>query len=101
LKPKSRGRILLRSADPLDKPIIQANYLEAEEDVQILVHGLKEFKKIFETDVFEGIAKYFDTGSVSFERDTEEYWTAFVKQNALTVYHPVSHYYYVHTDVTR
>jgi choline dehydrogenase len=31
LRPKSRGKILLRSVDPFDKPIIQPNYLSNAE----------------------------------------------------------------------
>lgn len=40
LHPQSRGRVLLRSPNPFDAPIVQPNYLEREEDVEALVEGL-------------------------------------------------------------
>ena len=36
LRPESRGYILLKSADPLASPLIQPNYLAAEEDRRAL-----------------------------------------------------------------
>ncbi|XP_063231258.1 glucose dehydrogenase [FAD, quinone]-like [Bacillus rossius redtenbacheri] len=41
LHPKSRGRISLRSADPLAPPLIRANYLTHRDDVNTLVEGVK------------------------------------------------------------
>jgi hypothetical protein len=92
LKPKSKGRILLRSADSFDKPIIQPNYLQEEEDMDILIHGLKLFKQLVETDDLAGIAKFYDPGAISYSRDSDEYWRELVKTQTLTVYHPVRYY---------
>src|SRR6185369_293350 len=41
LRPQSRGYISLKSADPLVAPLIQPNYLEAEEDRRALREGTK------------------------------------------------------------
>jgi Choline dehydrogenase and related flavoproteins len=39
LRPRSRGRIKLRTADPLDHPMIRPNYLYDEKDLKTLVSG--------------------------------------------------------------
>lgn len=41
MRPTSRGRIMLKSANPLEHPKIIPNYLETEEDVAIMVEGIK------------------------------------------------------------
>lgn len=42
LHPKSRGRITLRSDNPFDWPILEANYFENDEDLQTMVRGIKK-----------------------------------------------------------
>lgn len=39
LHPKSRGDITLRSTNPLDPPVIKANYLTEPEDMATLIEG--------------------------------------------------------------
>jgi choline dehydrogenase len=41
VRPRSRGDVRLRSANPLDAPIVRANYLQAAEDVEALVGGVR------------------------------------------------------------
>ena len=48
-RPKSRGYIELRSSDPLDHPIIQPNYLSAQEDVDTLIGGIRIALKMLNT----------------------------------------------------
>ncbi len=43
LHPKSVGTIRLRSQDPFEYPIIDPNYLEAEQDVEVLLDGVEPF----------------------------------------------------------
>jgi choline dehydrogenase len=50
LRPHSRGRVTLRSADPSDRPIIFANYLDAEWDRQVVVEGVRMMRQIFATE---------------------------------------------------
>ena len=45
LRPRSRGRIELASADPMEKPILTPRFLEQREDVETLVRGLREARK--------------------------------------------------------
>lgn len=41
MRPKSRGRVLLKSANPLVLPEIHMNFLEENIDVKVLVEGMK------------------------------------------------------------
>jgi choline dehydrogenase len=41
LQPASRGSVSLRSADPLDKPVLRAGYYTAHEDLQTMVEGMR------------------------------------------------------------
>ena len=50
--PKSRGEVPLRSADPLAPPIIRANYLQEQADVDALVRGVKLARWFGEADAY-------------------------------------------------
>jgi len=46
LRPLSRGRVAIRSSDPLEPPMIQPGYLTHEADAPILLEGLKAARRI-------------------------------------------------------
>ncbi len=46
LQPLSRGSVTLRSTDPADKPVIQPNYLAADEDRQVAADSIKVARRI-------------------------------------------------------
>ena len=39
MRPKSCGRISLKSSDPQDYPLIQPNYLKHPDDIKTLIEG--------------------------------------------------------------
>lgn len=41
MRPKSKGRVMLKSTNPLDPPEIQMNFLDEDIDVKVLVEGMK------------------------------------------------------------
>ena len=49
LTPRSRGRLRLRSGDPLDKPDIVGNHLAEPEDMASLVAGIRMSREIVKT----------------------------------------------------
>ena len=55
-RPESRGHVRARSADPLEKPAIQPNYLADEMDRQVIVNGIKLARRLMHT---EPLAPYF------------------------------------------
>jgi choline dehydrogenase len=52
LHPVSRGQIRLRSSDPTAHALIYANYFSAEEDLQVMLAGLKVAHEIAHTKAF-------------------------------------------------
>jgi choline dehydrogenase-like flavoprotein len=61
LRPKSRGRVLLRSADPSDLPIIEGGFYSNPHDIKIAVKSIKTTLKLAETKAFKKInAKFSD-----------------------------------------
>ena len=87
LRPKSRGRITLRSSDPLTPPAIQPNYLSEESDVCVLVQGIRLARRLAQTKAF---ASYCG-GEYCPGKDmrSEEALADYVRKSAETVYHPV------------
>ncbi|CAF1257288.1 unnamed protein product [Rotaria sordida] len=90
LHPKSKGEIILASRDPLVHPIINPNYLQDKEDVQILVEGCKLIEKIIQTEPLNNILK----SGIKMNEDEsieneDQFWESFVRKYSLTVYHPV------------
>lgn len=56
LNPKSRGRITLNEIDPVfGKPNIDPNYLGLDEDIDVIVEGIKIAEKLFKTKTFKKI----------------------------------------------
>jgi len=50
VRPKSRGRLRLKSADPRQPPALWANYLAVESDEEGLLAGVKLVRRIFQTE---------------------------------------------------
>jgi len=50
VRPKSRGRLLLRSSDPRQAPALYANYLAEPSDEDGLLAGVKWVRRIFQTE---------------------------------------------------
>ena len=87
LRPDSRGEIRLASADPLDEPVIKANYLSVPSDLDALVSGVKVARRIFDTESFRSILG--EEFEASRDAKTDDELEDFVRQHAETIYHPV------------
>jgi len=86
LRPKSRGYVTLRSANPLDAPIIQPNFLEAPEDLEVLLKATRKAMKIMESEAF---APYRKKMSFINSKSAEKFIIAYIRHFVETVYHPV------------
>lgn len=92
-RPKSRGRISLRSLDPLDHPIIEANYLSDPRDTFTLIEGLKLVRKIGDSPAFQRIGAKFYSMPLPpckhLDDNSDEYWFCWIVHLANTDHHPV------------
>ncbi|MET0718600.1 MAG: GMC oxidoreductase, partial [Pseudoxanthomonas sp.] len=89
LRPRSRGRISLASADPRDDARIQANYLSDEEgfDLKMMLECAKLSRELFAQKAFDA----YRGAPIQPPRDdlSDSELVAFIRAKAETVYHPV------------
>jgi len=86
LRPKSRGSLWLKSADPSAPPAIDPAFLKDERDMDTLVRGAKMMTQILEAPAFDDVrGKPFYVAGTT---DTEEL-KADIRARADTQYHPV------------
>ena len=87
LKPRSRGYLGLRSADPKAAPLIQPNFLSEEQDLKILVEGIKLALEVMEQAPLQAVTKSSVTPPA--KGASEEAIIEHIKRRVETVYHPV------------
>ncbi|HEY2049135.1 MAG TPA: choline dehydrogenase [Caulobacteraceae bacterium] len=87
LRPESRGRVGLRSADPMDDPAIFANYLSTEEDRRALRAGVGITRALADQPALAKLCGVEEQPSrgVQGEAAIDEW----IRQTAETIYHPV------------
>ena len=93
-RPRSRGKLRLRSADPLEQPEIQLNYFDDHEDMRRMIDGLRlGWRLMHQQDVAAGwrgpitgvagqILEHAAVGSDAALAD-------FIRGNCATICHPV------------
>jgi choline dehydrogenase len=87
LRPESRGRIQLRSADPLAAPEIQANYLSAENDQRLAVQMVRKMREIAsQSPLSDIIVQEHEPGAAS-QSDAD--LLDWVRRRAGSIFHPV------------
>ena len=93
LRPKSKGFLKLRSANPYDHPIIDPRYLTDPDDIMTMVEGMKISMAIGLSPAFKKFgAQPFKTkfpGCIHYEYLSDEYLACVARTYTLTIYHPV------------
>jgi choline dehydrogenase len=87
LKPSSRGRLTLRSANPQSKPRITHNYFATEEDRQSAIEGMRIGLAIAAQPAMQ--AHITGAHQVPASGSDTDIW-AYIQQYTHTVYHPTS-----------
>lgn len=87
LRPKARGSVTLRSADPADKPLVDPNFLGDPDDLRVSAEGVRISREIFGQP---SLGKYirqlrFPDDTVRSRADLE----AYARRYGRTSYHPV------------
>jgi choline dehydrogenase len=86
-QPASRGRLSLRSADPMAPPVIQANYLAERSDLDAMVEGVRLAQALAAARAYEPLRGDPVDPDASVRTDADV--RAFIRRTADTIFHPV------------
>jgi len=87
LRPESRGKLTLRSADPDAQPRLQPNYLDHEYDRRMMLECVRLSREIFAQRAFRPYA-----GAELYpgpDAQSDEAILEFIRRKAETIYHPI------------
>jgi len=87
LRPKSRGRVTLASADPLAPPAIDPAFFADSDDLQRMVSGFKLMRTVLQQPALAALGGRELKASA--EAQTDAQIVAFIRERADTIYHPV------------
>ncbi len=87
MRPKSRGTVKLRSADPMDAPLIDPNYFAEPEDLRRGMLGLRMARDIMHQDAFKPFIKAVRLPGP--EKTSDKDLMDYICANAKTQHHPV------------
>ncbi|PIL26393.1 hypothetical protein GSI_12150 [Ganoderma sinense ZZ0214-1] len=100
LKPESRGRITLKSSDPSDPPNIDPQYLSTENDMNVLVRGVRLILKLAHTDPIASklhlkpreidASNPWWPGAADPKKVTDDEIRGMLRHRAKSAWHPVS-----------
>ena len=87
LRPRSRGRLFLRSTNPADAPHIHANYLSDPYDEAMMLECVKLSRQILAASAFADYRsdEIFPGADVQSDADLMQ----FIRRKAESIYHPV------------
>lgn len=87
LRPQSRGRIGLHSADPRQPPAIRANYLSEPEDLEMMIECVRLSRAILNQPAFKPFRGHeIYPGN---EVESRQGMIEFIRAKAESIYHPV------------
>jgi len=87
IRPESRGSVRLASANPLDAPLIDQNYLAAESDRRLAREAVRVAREVFAQKAFDALRGEELEPGPSVQSDTD--LDAFIRQKAEADYHSV------------
>ena len=88
LRPESKGYVHITSADPFEAPAIQPNYLDAEQDQQVHIAGMRIARTIMNSPQMRD--EIVDETKPGQELESDEALLDYARQTGVTLYHPVS-----------
>lgn len=93
LHPKSVGSVRLHDKNPISKPLINPNYLLHQNDVWVLLKGIKLIKDLMNTSPMQTLGASLNSNKITsckkYEFDTDKYWECYMRHITLSAYHPV------------
>jgi choline dehydrogenase-like flavoprotein len=83
MRPRSRGRVRLSSADPLDPPVIEHGFLTDEQDREVLERGFEQLRALVTADPVRRLA------GVELRPGPEVDAPTHVRESARGFFHPI------------
>ncbi|XP_058458023.1 glucose dehydrogenase [FAD, quinone]-like [Malaya genurostris] len=94
LKPRTRGKLRLKSRNAFHHPRFEYQYFEDDRDLEALVHGIREAIRVTSQKPFRELGVKLYTGVVpgceSYEFNTDDYWRCHVRTLTATFHHQIS-----------
>lgn len=91
MRPRSTGSIKLKSKNPMEYPLIYANFLTDPVDVAVLREGVKSAIALGETVAMKRFGSRFWSKPLPNCKHlplyTDDYWDCYVRQYTLSIYH--------------
>lgn len=87
LRPQSRGRVTLASADPLTAPLIDPAFLAEADDLDRLVSGVQQTRRLLAQPAMAALGGQ-ERGALARAQDPQAI-AEFIRNHADTIYHPV------------
>ena len=87
LRPKARGSVRLRSADPAEQPRVDANFFGDPEDLRVTIASMRFARRLLATEPLAGnIAREILPGA---DKLSDQELTTYANRMVKTNYHPV------------
>lgn len=91
MRPKSRGRILLKTKNPFHHPIIRPNYFDHPYDMDISIKGIKKMLELIKMPSFQRIGTKLLPVPLppcsKFKFQSDAYWECYTRHFTFTIYH--------------
>ncbi len=89
LRPKSRGRVMLSSTNPLDNPKIITGYLNDREDIIVMIKALRFLSGFIKTESFANATLWRPSieECEAFEVETDPFYECHIRNLISTLYH--------------
>ncbi|EDW00248.1 GH11959 [Drosophila grimshawi] len=92
LRPKSSGWVRLNSRNPQQPPKLIPNYFAHQQDIDVLVEGIKLAVNVSSTQAFQRFGSRLHNiplpGCRHLAFQSDAYWACCIKQFTFTIYHP-------------
>ncbi|MCY4459216.1 MAG: GMC family oxidoreductase N-terminal domain-containing protein [Albidovulum sp.] len=87
LRPKARGSVRLRSADPFDKPLVDCRFFGDPDDLRLTIKAVRFAREVLATEPAASLisGEILPGGDLSSDEELRKYSNRMVKTN----YHPV------------
>ncbi|KAJ6636425.1 Glucose dehydrogenase [FAD, quinone] [Pseudolycoriella hygida] len=92
MRPLSRGKIILNSANPHEHPVIFANYFQHPKDLDVLIEGSKFAYHFSQTKIMRALNATLIPARIAACRQmpflSDDFWRCTARHYSQTIYHP-------------